>query len=162
MNIKALLPVDRLTTLQMAEKTLPPEPPRMVVLKSWTRIQQNNFQIDSLAVYRNLRPQNIDLDYFKHPRTAFNNLLQGKYGPSANDHVRWEVFSQGPPNALIWHATIYIDDMNYGYATSRTRAGAQDQAAAMATSSLDRETGQTGQMRQMGQTGQMGQTDVSG
>lgn len=69
------------------------------------------------------------------------------------DHVRWDVFSQGPPNALFWHATIYIDDMIYGYATSHTKNGAQDEAAAKATSNLKRE---------MGQTGQTGQTDVSG
>ncbi|KIK47629.1 hypothetical protein CY34DRAFT_799142 [Suillus luteus UH-Slu-Lm8-n1] len=75
----------------------------------------------------------------EHPRTTLNNELQGIYGPSAPDHVRWEVYSQGPPNALTWHATIYIDDMNHGYAQSRTRGGAQDEAARQAYNNLKRE-----------------------
>ncbi|KAG2756324.1 hypothetical protein P692DRAFT_20948959 [Suillus brevipes Sb2] len=74
-----------------------------------------------------------------HPRTALNNKLQGIYGPSAMDHVRWEVYSQGPPNALTWHATIYIDDMNYGYASWHTKNGAQDEAARKALYNLQRE-----------------------
>ncbi|KAG2044550.1 hypothetical protein BDR03DRAFT_244773 [Suillus americanus] len=74
-----------------------------------------------------------------HPRTRLNNELQNIYGSSAQDHVRWEIYSQGPPNALIWHATIYIDDMNYGYASSRTVACAQDDAAETAYNYLKRE-----------------------
>ncbi|KAG1774015.1 hypothetical protein EV702DRAFT_1200742 [Suillus placidus] len=75
----------------------------------------------------------------EHPRTMLNNELQKKYGPSAQDHVTWEIYSQGPPNALTWHATIYIDDMNYGYASSRTAGGAQDFAAKTAYNHLKRE-----------------------
>ncbi|KAG1813193.1 uncharacterized protein BJ212DRAFT_1482663 [Suillus subaureus] len=71
-----------------------------------------------------------------HPRTKLNNELQRKYGPSAQDHLRWEVYSQGPPNALTWHATVYIDDMNHGYASSNTRGGAKDTAAETAYNHL--------------------------
>jgi hypothetical protein len=50
-------------------------------------------------------------DVFAHwppdPRQNLNNELQSIYGSSAQEHVRWEVYSQGPPNALIWHATVY-------------------------------------------------------
>ncbi|KAG1857604.1 hypothetical protein C8R48DRAFT_775525 [Suillus tomentosus] len=67
-----------------------------------------------------------------HPRTNLNNELQRIYGPSAQDHVRWEVYSHGPPNALTWYATVYIDDMNHGHASSHTRGGAQDEAAKQA------------------------------
>ncbi|KAG2103011.1 hypothetical protein BD769DRAFT_1506521 [Suillus cothurnatus] len=74
-----------------------------------------------------------------HPRQNLNNELQSICGSSAQEHVRWEVHSQGPPNALIWHATVYIDDMNYGYATSGTRGGAQDEAARKACDNLRRE-----------------------
>ncbi|KAG2155676.1 hypothetical protein DEU56DRAFT_906852 [Suillus clintonianus] len=75
----------------------------------------------------------------EHPRTNLNNLLQSIYGPYVPDHVRWEVYSQGPPNALTWYATIYIDDMNYGYASARTRGDAQDMAAQQAYNHLRRE-----------------------
>ncbi|KAG1836588.1 hypothetical protein DFJ58DRAFT_729157 [Suillus subalutaceus] len=74
-----------------------------------------------------------------HPRQRLNNELQKIYGPSAQDHVRWEVYSQGPPNNLIWDATVYIDDMNYGHAASPTRGGAQDEAAGQAYDFLRRE-----------------------
>ncbi|KAG1813191.1 uncharacterized protein BJ212DRAFT_1367093 [Suillus subaureus] len=74
-----------------------------------------------------------------HPRTKLNNELQKIYGPSAPEHVRWEIHSQGPPNALTWYATVYIDDMNYGHASYRTVGGAQDNAAAMAYKHLKRE-----------------------
>ncbi|KAG1757057.1 hypothetical protein EDB19DRAFT_1900612 [Suillus lakei] len=75
----------------------------------------------------------------QHPRTNLNNLLQSIYGTAVHDHVRWEVYSQGPPNALTWHATIYIDDMNYGYASAPTRGAAQDMAAKQAYNHLRRE-----------------------
>ncbi|KAG2076781.1 hypothetical protein BDR04DRAFT_623880 [Suillus decipiens] len=42
-----------------------------------------------------------------HSRTRLNNELQKLYGPSASSHVRWDIYSQGPPNDLTWHATIY-------------------------------------------------------
>ncbi|KAG1904593.1 uncharacterized protein F5891DRAFT_1184016 [Suillus fuscotomentosus] len=74
-----------------------------------------------------------------HPRTRLNNILQGIYGPSAQDHVRWEVNSQGPPNALVWYASVYIDDMNYGTASTRTRGGALDGAAEQACEHLSHE-----------------------
>ncbi|KAG1813189.1 uncharacterized protein BJ212DRAFT_1367083 [Suillus subaureus] len=74
-----------------------------------------------------------------HPRQKLNNELQRIYGPFAQDHVRWEIYSQGPPNASTWHATVYIDDMNYGYASSNTRGGAQDEAARQAYDHLKRE-----------------------
>lgn len=64
-----------------------------------------------------------------HPRTKLNNELQKIYGPSAPAHIRWETHSQGRPNDLTWHATVYIDDMNYGYASSSTVGNAQDRAA---------------------------------
>ncbi|KAG2076788.1 hypothetical protein BDR04DRAFT_1148512 [Suillus decipiens] len=64
-----------------------------------------------------------------HPRTKLNNELQKIYGPSAPAHIRWETHSQGRANNLIWHATVYIDDMNYGYASSSTVGNAQDRAA---------------------------------
>ncbi|KAG1793889.1 uncharacterized protein HD556DRAFT_1443270 [Suillus plorans] len=67
-----------------------------------------------------------------HPRTKMNNELQRIYGPSAPDHVRWDVYSRGSPNALTWYATVYIDDINHGDASSRTRGGAQDEAAKQA------------------------------
>ncbi|KAG1882891.1 kinase-like domain-containing protein [Suillus subluteus] len=88
------------------------------------------------------------------PRTMLNNQLQKMYGSSASDHVRWEIYSQGPLHALTWHATVYIDDMIYGRGTARTRGGAQDQAAMQAAGILDRD-GET----RAGRTGQM---DVSG
>ncbi|KAG2149494.1 hypothetical protein BD769DRAFT_338738 [Suillus cothurnatus] len=74
-----------------------------------------------------------------HPRTKLNNELQKKYGPSAQDHVQWEVYPQGPPNNLTWHATVYIDDMKHGEASSRTRGGAQDNAAEQAYKHLKNE-----------------------
>ncbi|KAG2118124.1 uncharacterized protein F5147DRAFT_768261 [Suillus discolor] len=67
-----------------------------------------------------------------HPRTKMNNELQRIYGPSAQDHVTWDVHSQGPPNALTWYATVYIDDIKHGDAASKTRGGAQDEAARQA------------------------------
>ncbi|KAG1886021.1 hypothetical protein F4604DRAFT_1917700 [Suillus subluteus] len=74
-----------------------------------------------------------------HPRTKLNNELQKMYGPSAPDHLRWETYSQGPPNALTWYATVYIDDMNHGHASSNTVGGAQDSAAQTAYNYLKRE-----------------------
>ncbi|KAG2138683.1 uncharacterized protein EDB93DRAFT_711902 [Suillus bovinus] len=74
-----------------------------------------------------------------HPRTRLNNELQRIYGPSASDHVRWEVYPQGPPNALTWYATIYIDDLNYSYASAPTRGAAQDAAAQQACENLKRD-----------------------
>ncbi|KAG2350916.1 hypothetical protein BDR05DRAFT_955053 [Suillus weaverae] len=79
-----------------------------------------------------------------HPRTMLNNELQKMYGTSAQDHVVWEVYSQGPPNDLIWHATVYIDDINHGYASSRTVSGAQDSAAKTAYNHLKREISSRG------------------
>ncbi|KAG0707580.1 hypothetical protein DFH29DRAFT_632461 [Suillus ampliporus] len=75
----------------------------------------------------------------EHPRTNLNNILQGMYGTAVSDHVRWEIFSQGPPNSLTWFATIYIDDMNYGHASARTRGAALDMAAQQACTYLRRE-----------------------
>ncbi|KAG2076787.1 hypothetical protein BDR04DRAFT_1089008 [Suillus decipiens] len=74
-----------------------------------------------------------------HPRMRLNNELQKLYGSSASSHVKWEIYSQGPANDLTWYATIYIDDMKHGYALSRTKAGAQDEAANMACEYLRRE-----------------------
>ncbi|KAG2122940.1 kinase-like domain-containing protein [Suillus clintonianus] len=81
-----------------------------------------------------LAPLHID-----HPRTALNNIMQMIYGPAAWRHILWEVYSQGPPNALTWYAKIYIDDMNYGHASSRTKGAAQDAAAMMALNRLRKE-----------------------
>lgn len=74
-----------------------------------------------------------------HPRTLLNNALQPMYGAAVHDHVRWEVYSQGPPNATTWYATIYIDDQNFGYASAPTRGAAQDAAAQQAYEHLKRE-----------------------
>ncbi|KAG2149493.1 hypothetical protein BD769DRAFT_1406486 [Suillus cothurnatus] len=74
-----------------------------------------------------------------HPRQRLNNELQKLFGAYAHEHVKWEVESRGPPNNLTWYATVYIDDMNYGYGTSHTRGGAQDEAAKMACDNLRRE-----------------------
>ncbi|KAG1774017.1 hypothetical protein EV702DRAFT_1200744 [Suillus placidus] len=74
-----------------------------------------------------------------HPRTLLNNELQRIYGPSAQDRIRWEVYSQGPPNSSTWYATIYIDDQNYSYASAPTRGAAQDAAAQQAYEHLTRE-----------------------
>ncbi|KAG1754768.1 uncharacterized protein EDB91DRAFT_251189 [Suillus paluster] len=74
-----------------------------------------------------------------HPRTNLNNLLQAVYGPAAPDHVQWDVSSKGPPNCPTWSATIYVDDMKYGYAQARTRGAAQDSAAQQACDHLRRE-----------------------
>ncbi|KAG2050653.1 hypothetical protein BDR06DRAFT_1011141 [Suillus hirtellus] len=74
-----------------------------------------------------------------HPRTRLNNELQRIYGPSAQGHIRWEVYSQGPPNALTWHATIFIGDQNYSYASAITRGAAQDAAAQQACERLRRD-----------------------
>ncbi|KAG1813194.1 uncharacterized protein BJ212DRAFT_1482664 [Suillus subaureus] len=71
-----------------------------------------------------------------HPRTRLNNALQPKYGATVQDHVRWEVYSQGPLNATTWYATIYIDDLNYGHASASTRSAAQDAAAQQAYETL--------------------------
>ncbi|KAG1886020.1 hypothetical protein F4604DRAFT_1724161 [Suillus subluteus] len=71
-----------------------------------------------------------------HPRTRLNNEFQKRYGPSAPEHVKWEVYSQGPPNATMWYATIYIDDVNYGHASAPTRSAAQDAAAQQAYEKL--------------------------
>ncbi|KAG2076778.1 hypothetical protein BDR04DRAFT_1148506 [Suillus decipiens] len=74
-----------------------------------------------------------------HPRTKLNNELQKMYGPSTSDHFRWEFDRQGPANDPTWHATIFIDDMNYGQASSPTKRGAQDEAASIAYNKLKRE-----------------------
>lgn len=77
-----------------------------------------------------------------HPRTLLNNELQLRYGhggASVSDHIRWEVYSQGPPNASTWYATIYIDDLNYSHASAHTRGGAQDAAAQQAYEHLKQE-----------------------
>ncbi|KAG1722539.1 kinase-like domain-containing protein [Suillus paluster] len=71
-----------------------------------------------------------------HPRVTLNNVLQSLYGPSVPEHVRWELFFQGPPHALTWMATIYIHDMNYGYGQAATKGAAQDKAAMMALERL--------------------------
>lgn len=71
-----------------------------------------------------------------HPRTRLNNALQLRYGATVQDHVRWEVYSQGPLNATTWYATIYIDDLNYGHASASTRSAAQDAAAQQAYETL--------------------------
>jgi hypothetical protein len=96
-----------------------------------------------MHLIRNFLVQQINSQSVKprndHPRTMLNNELQKKYGSSAPMHVAWRVYSQGPPDNLTWHATVYIDDMNYGYATARTSGGAQDRAANMASNYLRRE-----------------------
>ncbi|KAG2367687.1 hypothetical protein BDR07DRAFT_1478792 [Suillus spraguei] len=74
-----------------------------------------------------------------HPRTRLNNELQKIYGPSGPSRVKWEIYSQGPANDLTWHATIYINDMNHGYASSRIKGDAQDEAADIACDNLIRE-----------------------
>ncbi|KAG0696882.1 kinase-like domain-containing protein [Suillus ampliporus] len=79
-----------------------------------------------------------------HPRVALNNLLQGSYGPGVPDHVRWELFAQGPPHALTWTATIYIDDMNYGYGQAAMKGAAQERAATMALELLQRKFADSG------------------
>ncbi|KAG2044549.1 hypothetical protein BDR03DRAFT_939423 [Suillus americanus] len=71
-----------------------------------------------------------------HPRTRLNNEFQKIYGSSAPEHVRWEVYPQGPPNAIMWCATIYIDDMECGRASAPTRNAAQDAAAQQAYEKL--------------------------
>ncbi|KAG1718025.1 hypothetical protein EDB19DRAFT_1044669 [Suillus lakei] len=73
-----------------------------------------------------------------HPRTALNNELQIKHGSSMGEHIRWEICRQGPPNASTWSAIVYVDDMNYGHGTARTRSGAQDAAAMNALEYLRR------------------------
>ncbi|KAG1904594.1 uncharacterized protein F5891DRAFT_1184017 [Suillus fuscotomentosus] len=78
-----------------------------------------------------------------HPRMRLNNELQRIYGPSAPNHVRWEVYSEGPPNASTWYATIFVDDQNYSYASAPTRGAAQDAAAQQACERLRRD-GSTG------------------
>ncbi|KAG2138684.1 uncharacterized protein EDB93DRAFT_1253233 [Suillus bovinus] len=74
-----------------------------------------------------------------HPRTDLNNELQRVYGPFVSHHVRWEVYSRGPANALTWYATVYINDMNYGTASSHNKSGAQDDAARQARDNWRRE-----------------------
>ncbi|KAG1757059.1 hypothetical protein EDB19DRAFT_7853 [Suillus lakei] len=74
-----------------------------------------------------------------HPRTMMNNELQLRYGSTGAEHLRWEVYSQGPPNNLTWSATIYIDDQNYGRASAPTRGAAQDTAAQQAYNHLRQE-----------------------
>ncbi|KAJ8581063.1 hypothetical protein M405DRAFT_833135 [Rhizopogon salebrosus TDB-379] len=74
-----------------------------------------------------------------HPRTALNNLLQIMYGISMSDHVRWEVSSTGVAISPIWHATVYINDMNYGRASAASKGAAMDIAALNAWNILRRE-----------------------
>ncbi|KAJ8597546.1 hypothetical protein M405DRAFT_803550 [Rhizopogon salebrosus TDB-379] len=74
-----------------------------------------------------------------HPRTHLNNVLQMMYGTEVSKHLRWEVISTGSPNSPVWHATVYIDDMNYGTASAGTKNAAMDQAALTAYHSLKRE-----------------------
>ncbi|KAG2755024.1 hypothetical protein P692DRAFT_20718960, partial [Suillus brevipes Sb2] len=99
----------------------------------------------------------------EHPRTLLNNLLQRMYGPTAGEHVRWEVHSMGPLHALIWHATLYIDDVVCSQCTASTRHQAQDMAAMQAIRLFHIEgppmlTGLPILTRRTGQTGQTGQT----
>jgi serine/threonine protein kinase len=79
----------------------------------------------------------VQRSYDPHPRLRLNNQLQRLYGPSAQQHVRWQVYSEGPADALTWYAEVFIDDMRYGHGTSRTRGGAKNNAAMMAVSHLD-------------------------
>jgi hypothetical protein len=51
--------------------------------------------------------QDVFIHWTPDPRTRLNNELQKIYGPSAPNHIRWEVHSQGPPNSLTWYATVY-------------------------------------------------------
>ncbi|KAG2030802.1 hypothetical protein BDR03DRAFT_973980 [Suillus americanus] len=82
---------------------------------------------------------NLHVQQTVYPRTRLNNALRSFYDHSAPDHIKWEVYSQGPPNDLTWHTTIYIDDLNYGYASAGTRSDAQDKAADIACTYLSRE-----------------------
>ncbi|KAG2035127.1 hypothetical protein BDR03DRAFT_963282 [Suillus americanus] len=71
--------------------------------------------------------------HYDHPRIMLKNKLQRIYGSSAPDHIKWEIYSQfSPSRNLIWFATVYIDDMNHGFASARTIGDAQDKAAYMA------------------------------
>ncbi|OJA20686.1 putative protein 32 [Rhizopogon vesiculosus] len=74
-----------------------------------------------------------------HPRTLLNNELQSKYGRALESHVRREIWSSGSPSSPMWHATIYINDMNYGHASAPTKGAAQDEAALQAYNNLRRE-----------------------
>ncbi|OAX32046.1 hypothetical protein K503DRAFT_805560 [Rhizopogon vinicolor AM-OR11-026] len=77
----------------------------------------------------------------EHPRNLLNNLLQSIYrDPDAlESHVRWEIWQSGSPSSPMWHATFYIDDMNYGHYSAPTKGVAQDEAARQAYNNLRRE-----------------------
>ncbi|KAJ8594401.1 kinase-like protein [Rhizopogon salebrosus TDB-379] len=72
-------------------------------------------------------------------RTVLNNYLQAVYGASVSKHVRWELFSTGTPHAPVWHATVYIDNMNYGTASAATKSEVMNTAALNAVNNLRRE-----------------------
>ncbi|OAX32049.1 hypothetical protein K503DRAFT_805563 [Rhizopogon vinicolor AM-OR11-026] len=74
-----------------------------------------------------------------HPRTLLNNELQSLYGQDLGSHVGWEIRSSGPPSSPVWYATIYIDDINHGYAEAPTKGAAKDEAARQAYNNLRRE-----------------------
>ncbi|KAG1728312.1 hypothetical protein EDB19DRAFT_1747218 [Suillus lakei] len=103
-------------------------------------IDSNATTDTEMRLIRNFHVQQTSVTSINgHQRTHLNNLLQSIYGPVVYDHVRWEVYSQGPPNSLTWHTNFYIDDMNYGYASAPTRASAQELAAHQAYNNLKRE-----------------------
>lgn len=74
-------------------------------------------------------------------RVVLNNMLQRLYGSSAPGHIRWETSFQGPPHNPTWHATAYIDDVNYGHGTANTKGEAYDKAAIQVLENLDRKRG---------------------
>ncbi|KAG1836614.1 hypothetical protein F4604DRAFT_675312 [Suillus subluteus] len=91
-----------------------------------------------------------------HTRMALNNQLLIIFGSSASERVRWEVYSQGPLHAPTWHATLYINDINYGHGTTHTKGRAQEMAAMQVAEYLDR-----GSREHAGRIAQMERTDVS-
>ncbi|KAG0697195.1 hypothetical protein DFH29DRAFT_947373 [Suillus ampliporus] len=118
-------------------------------LRRFKPAETHKFKYLFLPSYGSPLPSQGGTDYHSPPpslgsrsnATAFgrgnlHNLLQYMYGQAVQDHVRWEVVPRGPPHALIWRATIYIDGFIYGDASACTRSEAQDSAAMMALMTL--------------------------
>ncbi|KIP08285.1 hypothetical protein PHLGIDRAFT_29632 [Phlebiopsis gigantea 11061_1 CR5-6] len=61
-----------------------------------------------------------------HWRMQLNNFLQSNGGTRM---LTWEVYSSGPPHAVVWTAITYVRGAQYARAVSARQSVAMEEAA---------------------------------
>ncbi|KAJ8588966.1 hypothetical protein M405DRAFT_230359 [Rhizopogon salebrosus TDB-379] len=74
----------------------------------------------------------------QHFAMRLNNYLQYRFGATMRGHVRWDFVSAGPPNAITWNCTVYINDEVYGVGEGHSKGASRDAAARHVLETLER------------------------